>query len=82
MDMLASEPATRRSSARRSSSAVTWGLEVVAEGVETEEAWEALREQGCTLAQGYLIGKPAPAGALRELLDERAAQRVRLARAS
>ena len=40
------------------------GLRVVAEGVETEGAWDALREYGCTLAQGYLIGKPAPADEL------------------
>jgi diguanylate cyclase (GGDEF)-like protein len=48
------------------------GLDVVAEGVETEEAWAALRAQGCTLAQGYLISKPLPAEALRTLLAERA----------
>jgi diguanylate cyclase (GGDEF)-like protein len=48
------------------------GLEVVAEGVETQEAWDALRAQGCTLAQGYLISRPLPAGDLTELLHERA----------
>jgi len=48
------------------------GLDVVAEGVETEEAWAALRAQGCTLAQGYLISKPLPADELRTLLAERA----------
>ena len=39
------------------------------------------REQGCTLAQGYLIGKPMPAEALEVLLAERAAER-QLAHAS
>jgi predicted signal transduction protein with EAL and GGDEF domain len=48
------------------------GLEVVAEGVETQEAWDALREQGCTLAQGYLISRPLPAEELAGLLEERA----------
>jgi len=48
------------------------GLRVVAEGVETQEAWDVLREQGCTLAQGYLISKPAPAEELAPLLEERA----------
>jgi len=48
------------------------GLEVVAEGVETQEAWDALRAQGCTLAQGYLISRPLPAEDLKELLHERA----------
>jgi diguanylate cyclase (GGDEF)-like protein len=47
------------------------GLEIVAEGVESEEIWEALREEGCTLAQGYLIGKPMPAAELALLLDGR-----------
>jgi hypothetical protein len=46
------------------------GLEVVAEGVETQEAWDALREQGCTLAQGYFIGRPIPADEMAALLEE------------
>lgn len=34
------------------------GLEVVAEGVESLSSWEALRELGCDLAQGYFISRP------------------------
>jgi EAL domain-containing protein (putative c-di-GMP-specific phosphodiesterase class I) len=34
------------------------GLEVVAEGVETQEAWERLREMNCDLAQGYFLSRP------------------------
>ncbi|WP_372593533.1 putative bifunctional diguanylate cyclase/phosphodiesterase [Actinotalea sp.] len=34
-------------------------LRVVAEGVETEEVGDALREMGCDLAQGYVYGRPA-----------------------
>jgi EAL domain-containing protein (putative c-di-GMP-specific phosphodiesterase class I) len=45
------------------------GLDIVAEGVETRTAWDALREHGCTLAQGYLISKPVPAGEFEALLD-------------
>ena len=37
------------------------GLTIVAEGVETIEEWDALRDAGCDLAQGYLLGRPMPA---------------------
>ena len=37
------------------------GLQVVAEGVETEEAWRQLRSMGCERAQGFLIATPLPA---------------------
>jgi diguanylate cyclase (GGDEF)-like protein len=52
------------------------GLEVVAEGVETQEVWDALRAQGCSLAQGYFISKPAPPAELAALLQERARPRA------
>lgn len=48
------------------------GLTVVAEGVETEIAWERLRTMGCDVAQGYLLSKPVPAPVLLDwLLDRR-----------
>jgi diguanylate cyclase (GGDEF)-like protein len=34
------------------------GLQIVAEGVETTEAWSTLLRLGCDLAQGYLISRP------------------------
>ncbi len=41
-------------------------LEVVAEGVETDQQYAAVRRLGCDLAQGYFIAKPMPAAQLRE----------------
>lgn len=35
-------------------------LPVVAEGVETKEAWQQLRSMGCERAQGFLISRPIP----------------------
>jgi EAL domain-containing protein (putative c-di-GMP-specific phosphodiesterase class I) len=35
------------------------GIEVVAEGVETPDQLAALRDAGCGLLQGYLLGRPA-----------------------
>jgi EAL domain-containing protein (putative c-di-GMP-specific phosphodiesterase class I) len=37
------------------------GIQVVAEGVETDEAWRQLRSIGAERAQGFLIAKPLPA---------------------
>jgi diguanylate cyclase (GGDEF)-like protein len=36
------------------------GLQVVAEGIETEQAAVRLRALGCDIAQGYLYAKPMP----------------------
>lgn len=46
------------------------GLNVVAEGVETEQELDFLRSKLCPQAQGYLLGRPAPADALTRLLQE------------
>ena len=40
-------------------------LGVVAEGIETAEQAELITRAGCTTAQGYRFGRPAPLSALR-----------------
>jgi diguanylate cyclase (GGDEF)-like protein len=40
------------------------GLRVVAEGVETTEAWRQLAALGCDVAQGYYLSRPVPAAEL------------------
>jgi EAL domain-containing protein (putative c-di-GMP-specific phosphodiesterase class I) len=44
------------------------GLDVVAEGVETRDVWEKLRQMGCKSAQGYFLSRPVPPEQLSEWL--------------
>ena len=45
------------------------GLECIAEGVETMEQVNVLRENGCAIAQGYYFDKPLPVADFENRLD-------------
>ncbi len=45
-------------------------LEVIAEGVETEQQLQMLLNSGCTQYQGYLFGKPVPIGQFEALITQ------------
>ncbi len=52
------------------------GLDVVAEGVETQAQADVLLRLGCHRAQGYYFGRPAPASELHERLGDSATTRT------
>jgi diguanylate cyclase (GGDEF)-like protein len=54
------------------------GLDLTAEGVETREHAERLRDLGCPLGQGYMLARPRDALATGALLAERLQARVAL----
>jgi EAL domain-containing protein (putative c-di-GMP-specific phosphodiesterase class I)/ActR/RegA family two-component response regulator len=45
------------------------GMKCVAEGVETQDDWQALRELDCDIAQGFFIGRPMPLEQVGEWLN-------------
>ena len=51
--------------------AETFGLQVVAEGVETPTAALTLMQHGCHRAQGFLLSRPVPGNAMEALLAAR-----------
>jgi diguanylate cyclase (GGDEF)-like protein len=50
------------------------GLKVVAEGVETEQAWQRLAALGCDTVQGFYVSRPLPARALTKWLRKHAGE--------
>jgi diguanylate cyclase (GGDEF)-like protein len=46
------------------------GLEVIVEGVETEEQVRKLKEIGCEMAQGHYFAEPLPSEAVETLFEE------------
>jgi diguanylate cyclase (GGDEF)-like protein len=51
--------------------AQTLNLDVVAEGVETEQQADFLRACGCSIAQGYLYARPQPAAQFEQWIGAR-----------
>jgi len=58
------------------------GMQVTAEGVETETALSLLALMGCDAAQGYFIGRPMPLGDLFEFLKRGQEQAIQIPPAS
>jgi EAL domain-containing protein (putative c-di-GMP-specific phosphodiesterase class I) len=52
------------------------GLEVVGEGVESQEQLAMLRQLQCRFVQGYLLGRPAAAQETRDRIWKLAASQV------
>jgi len=52
------------------------GLEVVAEGVETEEIKRHLEALGCDTLQGYHLGRPQPASRIAEVAEPQQPRRA------
>ena len=50
------------------------GVPVIAEGVETEEQYLAIKELGCSVIQGYYFSKPLPANEFEKFLIEKGGQ--------
>jgi predicted signal transduction protein with EAL and GGDEF domain len=47
------------------------GMTPLAEGIETEDQWRFLVDNGCVLGQGYLFSKPVPADEIEAMLQRR-----------
>jgi diguanylate cyclase (GGDEF)-like protein len=45
------------------------GIKTIAEGVETREQLDRLRDKGCTEVQGYLFSRPRPASEVPALIE-------------
>jgi len=48
-------------------------IKCVAEGVETEQDWDALKSMGCDVAQGYFIAKPMDLASLCDFCERKVA---------
>ena len=50
---------------------LSFGVPTTAEGVETREQFEQIREAGCTQCQGYLFGRAIPNAEVMRLMQQR-----------
>ena len=46
------------------------GRKTVAEGVETKEHWDLLKDLGCDIAQGYYIAQPMPSSDFQQWAED------------
>lgn len=46
------------------------GMNIIAEGIETQEQWQSLRSLGVSMGQGYLFSKPVPFNDFFKMLTE------------
>jgi diguanylate cyclase (GGDEF)-like protein len=56
------------------------GLQVTAEGIEDERAWQLLAEAGCDLGQGFFLRRPGTGAQVGRWLREREVERQSFAR--
>jgi EAL domain-containing protein (putative c-di-GMP-specific phosphodiesterase class I) len=54
----------------------TFGLTLVAEGVETQAAWDLLLKMGCDIAQGYYISKPMNVEEIENIISKNDSQLI------
>jgi diguanylate cyclase (GGDEF)-like protein len=52
------------------------GMTTTGEGVETSDELDYLASEGCTEAQGYLLGRPMPAGEIQQLFAKQPSKAV------
>ncbi|WP_228218033.1 EAL domain-containing response regulator [Aromatoleum toluclasticum] len=71
------DPAARAILKSSANLGATLGMNVVAEGVETQSDWNAVADVGCDEVQGYFVARPLAADALRDWLAKREAAGVR-----
>lgn len=71
----ASDPGSRNAALIRAMVGLASDLQMrtIAEGVETQEELQLVRDLGCPLVQGYIFGKPMPADEALELAKKGAA---------